>query len=269
MPDAAAAERFIARVSRLERRYVAAVSEMWRSARPALLDALSRGQNVQPAIATVGRDLARVGRTTTPQLVQLALGFAEEQAERDAGALPLMVEEAALAPLQAGLPAWQAVTVGRFLADQQRLEAAGVEPAQIAVQLLALATISGAPLSAYQWALGALQLAAEGALWSAANGTLRAAYRQLEAEGEVYQKQAIAAIDGRTTRCCLAVHGQIRELDEPFTLTGTPRYASQMQQPPFHYRCRTVIVLHSPAMEAVGPPTPALRAAARAELARR
>ncbi len=58
------------------------------------------------------------------------------------------------------------------------------------------------------------------------------------------KKQAIAAIDHRTTDCCLRVHGQIQPLDKPFRLSGTPRYASRMDWPPFHLWCRTAIVLY-------------------------
>lgn len=58
------------------------------------------------------------------------------------------------------------------------------------------------------------------------------------------QKQAIAAIDHRTTECCLRVHGQIQPLNKPFRLSGAPRYASKMDWPPFHLWCRTAIVLY-------------------------
>lgn len=60
----------------------------------------------------------------------------------------------------------------------------------------------------------------------------------------VFKKQAVAALDARTTDCCLRVHGQIRELDEPFDLTGTPRYADQIDWPGFHWYCRTSGVLY-------------------------
>lgn len=55
-----------------------------------------------------------------------------------------------------------------------------------------------------------------------------------------FGRQAVAVIDKRTTNCCLRVHGQVVGLDEPFRLTGTPRYASEMMHPGFHDYCRTV-----------------------------
>lgn len=51
--------------------------------------------------------------------------------------------------------------------------------------------------------------------------------------------QAVAAIDERTTDCCLQVHGQVQPLDKPFQLTGTPRYADELDHPPFHWYCRS------------------------------
>ena len=59
----------------------------------------------------------------------------------------------------------------------------------------------------------------------------------------VYKRQAIAAIDERTTDCCLRVNGQIVGLDEMFKLTGTPRFADKLTDPPFHYACRTSVAL--------------------------
>ena len=54
-------------------------------------------------------------------------------------------------------------------------------------------------------------------------------------------RQAVAQIDDGTTDTCLNVHGQIVEVDEPFHLTGTPRFADDMHNSPFHRGCRTGI----------------------------
>lgn len=64
--------------------------------------------------------------------------------------------------------------------------------------------------------------------------------------GGGFQKQAIAALDARTTDCCLRVHSQIQPLNTPFHLTGTPRYADDIDWPPFHNYCRTSGVLYLP-----------------------
>ena len=54
-------------------------------------------------------------------------------------------------------------------------------------------------------------------------------------------RQAVAQIDENTTRTCLNVHGQIVEVDEKFHLTGTPRFADDMDNPAFHRGCRTAV----------------------------
>lgn len=60
---------------------------------------------------------------------------------------------------------------------------------------------------------------------------------------EVWFHQAVAAIDERTTDCCLRVHGQVQRLERPFELRGTPRYADKLAHPPFHWYCRTAEAL--------------------------
>lgn len=52
--------------------------------------------------------------------------------------------------------------------------------------------------------------------------------------GDEFHRQAIAAIDERTTDCCLRVHGQVVGLQEDFHLTGT-RFADYLRNPPFHW----------------------------------
>jgi hypothetical protein len=86
-----------------------------------------------------------------------------------------------------------------------------------------------------------------------------------ERGADVYVRQAVAAIDERTTDCCLRVNGQIATLDGDFTLTGTPRFADHVHAPPFHWNCRTAtaLVRADAADDAL---TRSMREAARAEL---
>ena len=53
------------------------------------------------------------------------------------------------------------------------------------------------------------------------------------------KKQAIAHIGSRTTDTCLRVHGQIKNIDEPYILSGQPSFARKQMLPPFHWNCRT------------------------------
>ncbi|MEZ4558725.1 MAG: hypothetical protein R3A10_08055 [Caldilineaceae bacterium] len=60
---------------------------------------------------------------------------------------------------------------------------------------------------------------------------------------DAYVRQAVAAIDERTTDCCLRVHGTTATLRGKFQLAGTPRFADRMHAPPFHWYCRTSVAL--------------------------
>ncbi|MBN2389901.1 MAG: hypothetical protein JXR84_04215 [Anaerolineae bacterium] len=79
-------------------------------------------------------------------------------------------------------------------------------------------------------------------------------------------KQAIAAIDERTTDCCLRVHGQVRALNQPYELAGEPRFADRMDYPPFHWNCRTSSVAYMREWEDSAITTEMMTDAARAEL---
>ena len=80
-----------------------------------------------------------------------------------------------------------------------------------------------------------------------------------------FVRQAVAAIDERTTDCCLRVHGQTAGLRKDFRLTGTPRFANRMRDPPFHWWCRTSVCLVRPE-DADDALSQAMRDAARGEL---
>jgi hypothetical protein len=71
---------------------------------------------------------------------------------------------------------------------------------------------------------------------------VRAGVRRAGA-GNEFMRQAVAAIDERTSDCCLRVNGQVVGMDEPFQLSGTPRYADALLNPGFHDYCRTSVVL--------------------------
>jgi hypothetical protein len=64
------------------------------------------------------------------------------------------------------------------------------------------------------------------------------------------------------------VHGQVVDLDKPFHLTGQPRFAQYVDNPPFHWSCRTATALVRP-QDAEDGLTQAMIDAARAELAAR
>jgi len=85
---------------------------------------------------------------------------------------------------------------------------------------------------------------------------------------EDFLRQAVAAVDKRTTDCCLRVNGQVVGMDEPFHLTGTPRYADEQMSPPFHNFCRSAqaLVRRRDAKDDI---TQRLKGTAKAEIGRR
>lgn len=74
-------------------------------------------------------------------------------------------------------------------------------------------------------------------------------YEQAKRVIPALKKQAVATLSGDTTDVCLRVHGQIRELDEPFEIVGEPSFGRRQQASPFHWRCRTSIVAYHPVFE--------------------
>lgn len=95
-----------------------------------------------------------------------------------------------------------------------------------------------------------------------------------EAMGEVQRdipevrKQWISALGKDVTETCLLAHGQIVNVDELFTLTGTPRFADHVASPPGHWNCRSSVTMWHPSFEDTLP-TSKLLADAQAELRRR
>jgi hypothetical protein len=77
----------------------------------------------------------------------------------------------------------------------------------------------------------------------AASNAQRTAFDATLGGDPVWHKQAVAAIDDRTTDCCLQVNGQTVPMDDEFVLTGTPRYADRLGWPAFHWYCRTSVAM--------------------------
>lgn len=141
------------------------------------------------------------------------------------------------------------------------------ESTEAAADRLLATTIADGRASEWRLAGTTMAISTQRDLWQAANGIVGAVRQAGQRQtGQVWKKQAIAAIDERTTDCCLRVHGQIRGLDEPFVLTGTPRYADKQQHAPFHWHCRTAESLWIAEFETVGITTDEMRSAARAEI---
>lgn len=135
------------------------------------------------------------------------------------------------------------------------------------VQRLLAADIGAQGASFFRRGATSMALFSRRAVIDANNASRQLVYERAQRSLPRMQKQVIAAIDGRTTECCLRAHGQIQPLDRPYKLTGQPRFAAEMMFPAFHWNCRSSSVAYLADFEEGSQATTArLRAEARAEL---
>ena len=285
MPDIQVATTFIKKLTSVEESYLRAVETKRRELRRVWLDILTREgvsrtavgqmqaevQALRNAIATLGREAGKdirrtVGNYTRKQvdmakragldvIEPVQLEVANTQVQREG-------EEAFLT----SSPVWLDTLESNLDVAAARLRLAGADEAAILARLVADGVGDGRA-SLWQSSGNASQTEEARDVWTYASGLI-AAYlatmnQQTTAE---YKKQAIATIDERTTNCCLKVHGQIQPLDKPFRLTGTPRFGDYIQDPPFHWYCRTTEVLYNPEFEEFGITTEKMQDMAALEL---
>lgn len=230
----------------------------YRNARRALDGNLSDPLAVSDALTEL---LASV-RAANREMLTLAVEAGLEQADREMQAYGIR---------GGAFPGAEAQLVSRALPA-----ATGVTETQInAVNALALsgATDAGLILGGETRAgiLSPAPAIRESAKWltiTAMSAWLLRSGEAARRSGVVFRRQAVAAIDERTTETCLRVHGQVVDMEEDFVLRGTPRFADELRAPPFHEYCRTSQVL-VPAGQAGDDVTLEMLSAARAELSAR
>lgn len=246
-------------------------------------------QAVKAALATnerIGELFAHMGTADHPRgLILVAYRNAQRALRdvyrRDGANVRLQVAEV-LAGLQRDIAAAQqellirAVAAGR-VAGRAQAEARGLDTVPQVVRADAQQRAWMAPLDAQLSAAIALDypedlllgdeehaglvhpgpVARDGSRWVAGAvllGFLAELGLDLEALGgriveSGYMKQACSAIDERTTECCLQANGQMVPLDQPFLTLGAPAWADTQDWTPFHWWCRTAIVLAYPGEE--------------------
>lgn len=286
MPDIANALKFQKKMIAAERSYLKQINEYRADARRTLLDILARdgvsrtavrqmvntitdlSRNVQTAAAATSRDVRRHVVNYTRKNVELA---------KRAG----LTDSADIAPiLNAGsriaqdgelsymtnTSAWVSQLETSIQTQSARLRISNASRDEQIDRLLSENLADG---RASVWLANSNRATGEEVdnMWLYGIGLLGAYLSTFNEQQEAtYQKQAIATIDERTTDCCLRVHGQVQPLNEPFHLTGTPRYADEVQNPPFHWYCRTSEALYHESFEEFGIPTSKMQDAAEAEL---
>lgn len=212
-----------------------AVLLAYRNADRALRSALrerSRAQAVAEVLAALCGQMAGTVRETLATAV--ALGTAQGQAQARAQGLPAAPMSYGAAPpdTRALELAWLAIVNAQATTARALVAAGAGEPEIVGDESRA-------------GVLRPAVVVAEGARWSAAalnaalTGYLLWTLDREQLPRSEWYHQAVAAIDERTTDCCLRVHGQAQPLEKPFKLTGTPRYADQLEHPPFHWYCRS------------------------------
>lgn len=274
MPDPKISQTFIRSLNSIERRLLGSLMADYRVYRKDLLDELNRSGLSLDFLTRIVSGADQLKRTSSSlakesqlEIADVAHRYADRQLNllRKKGLAPVITPRV-IASNDFEIALFSSIDVVRSslvgTAAQLRL---GSDEIDVVGRLLSTQLVDS---RASVWRHGRNRLMSDVilAVWSAANGISGTIYDQAGAQsGVTYGRQAIAAIDERTTDCCLRVHGQVVGLDKPFHLTGTPRFADYIQSPPFHYSCRTVEALHHEAMEAIGVPTSEMRAAARSE----
>ncbi len=197
--------------------------------------------------------LRLAGMNTTRELLTTAADIGTEQANRDLSlwSLPPATTSVAV-DISAALLAVGATMDAQFTAIRAKVRLGNSEVDEIVGGLVAVPII----LVASDWLA---TLVNDSYVITAEQSAAR------DPQQRAWGRQAVAAIDERTTDCCLRVSGQVVPITGLFKLTGRPRYADEMSAPPFHRKCRTTIALVL--MELANDPmTREMRAAARDEL---
>lgn len=283
MPDLRPAEQFRKGMLYEERRFRSAVARAMRDRRAVMQDVvLSMGvknpslmASLEPQFQAVARQVQQAAAERAPEIVSRMGSFTERQfglLRRAIGSAPTLGEASAFAAGEVAaieqaftaVPGWIGVWRGRTAAAARQLRDEDVEVA--ARRLFSLQMVDGRA-SVFRHAANTAQTESGLMIWGAAT-LIGDAFLQggREATGIDYQRQAIAAVDERTTDCCLRVHGQIVGVDEQFRLTGTPKFSDTKKNPPFHWNCRTGTSLYVEDFEDFGVTTGEMREAAQTEL---
>lgn len=285
MPDLRPANAYRREMTAIERRYIRRAGEPMKEARAAIIEAIATGGSAQAVLPLIRREvdalrqrvnaisgefkaplneaagnLARKNFDLVERLTEATPNFNAAQASTASD------REQTLTLALANITAWLDTLDIRLRLEYTRMLSAEEETEAIINRLMA-ERIADGRVSVWRAQTNRMASDSQIDLWTAGAALAGLYYAAGEAQtGQKWRKQAIAAIDERTTDCCLRVHGQVQDRDKPFRLTGTPRFSDQKQNPPFHRYCRTATTLWIEEFEAVGVTTDEMRSAANAEL---
>ena len=284
MPNLRPSHQYIARMIRLESRAIAGINTARAEFRRAALDLLYSGDltyaKARQITSLIDQLAARV-RTLQSGLLQpmdeLVLWYMNQQLGllRAVGQkrlpniqqlnLGTYSKRAEMYELLQTTPAWIVSMKKNMELNLTKSIVSKTDTSRIIDRLFSI-NIEDGRASVARLAGAAAETETKSTLWTSSILSMFTLYEETsQATGTVYMKQAIATIDDKTTDCCLQVHGQIQPLDKPFQLTGEPRYADEVDNPPFHWNCRTAEALYTEAMEDKGITSADMRDAASAE----
>jgi len=235
-------ETFIAAMQRAENAADARARQMWRGQRAAISELLDSVPAASSALLShlTAAVLRAARELPSPTLAGDIYYAADELVASQTGESVASIEP--IPPMS--YDAWQSAASGIFIGEALRLQLAGADDAALRARLL---TGRDGRASAWEMALNSLILATALIVWGSGNGlVVRMGRAAGERDGVDYEKQAIAHLDARTTPICKAVDRQVQPLDKPFRTTVGPQ-----QNPPFHHRCRTAVVLYHESFERI------------------
>lgn len=283
------------RIDRMDRELARDITEAYEAARRDLLadlvDAFSRlPDEPTPAqirrllsanslIVAIEERVALLRQQITPAMdgaVSGATGLAHQSAVEELMALaemagvtdfvPLGLDpllELTVRPAIEQIPAATEQFKNNLTAELRTRLARGDRMREITNALYGTVTDEG-PASVFQRGLRSARLMSHRAVSQAENMARQAFLDDARQRLPELKKQAIARIDSKTSRTCLAAHGQIKDLDEPFDLRGG---FGKAMTPPFHWGpCRTSMTGYMPVFEEGGLKTGDMRAEAREQL---
>lgn len=286
MPDIRIPAKFRTKMIALERQYLREIKTIHADGRREMLDVLSVNgvkistiAQMRNVVYQIGTQSARIGAQMSELIDQVALWYLDQQRK-----LIIKVGEPEIPPtpqisiLTADTrksvyeqvlnktPQWVDDMAQSVEINMTRLAVAEADLSTAVDRLLSVSVTDGRA-SVWRLAGANAQKSITTNTWITGMSAMSALYHMVQQTTKtVYMKQACAAIDERTTDCCLQVHGQIQPLDKPFILYGSPRFADKVDSPPFHWYCRSAETLYTEKFEEKGITTDEMKSAAQAEI---
>ena len=267
-------------LSGIERTWVSSISNEYRTIRGDLLEVLSTyglssiaKSKVREIYTGMRSKVDMVSQTEVQKIVQVSQAYTQTQVKRlkdhKIGSIstvpaPDTVKIANISQTLAD-PEWIDYSLGIMLSEMSRISLSGDD--QEAIERLLGVKLMDGKASPYRKGKNAMKSSTVLGVWGGGSAVLAHLYGLVDGREQTdYQRQACCAIDERTTNCCLNVHGQIVEMKGKFHLIGYPSFAMFMENPPFHWYCRTAIVLYHAKMDDYGISTQMMENYAKMEL---